>query len=552
MRWILSPQKSADIMEQILLNRGVARKDWARFLSPDFEKDLGNPFKLMGMREATKILLQARKDKDKIGIFSDYDADGIPAAALLHQALGRLGIETETYIPNREQGYGLNKEGIESLIDRGCRVLLAVDLGITNKKEIEYAKQRKIQSIVIDHHLVQSDKLPKADAIINPKQKRCPYADKDLSAGGLAYKLIQALAKQTGEITIRQLKWWLDLPAISTITDIVPLTGENRTIAKYGLIVLQKTKNIGLQALYRQAGICPEKINTYTVGFQIGPRINAPGRLLKPRDAWELLVTQNRTRANILAKKLNQINLARRQEMDRALKKAIKRIEKDGLEKNKILLIADKDLKPGVVGLVADRLMDRYHRPAIVLCQDGKIVKGSARSIGDFHIMEALDICGRHLSSHGGHARAAGLSLELKHLHNFYDQILRLADEKLTRQQLIPKLEIDAELRLKELNLTLYRKISQLEPFGFGNPKPVFVARGVQVDSVRTVGQQNQHLKLYLKDGQKVISGIGFGLGERAGKIDRKDMVEIAFSIDLNQYQGRENLELKILDFKLI
>lgn len=550
MRWEIRAKKSDNLIGQILLNRGIKKKDWRRFLAPNFDRDLGDPFKLAGMATAVKIILRARQEKEKIGIFADYDADGIPAAALLYKIFGTLGIQTEAYIPTRDEGYGLNKKGIDELIDKKCQILLAVDLGVTGRQEVVYAKKRGLQTIVLDHHLVQPGKLPPADALINPKQPACRSQFKDFSAAGLAFKLGQALEKKSHCVNKTHLKWLLDLAAISTIADIVPLSGENRVIAKFGLMVLSKTRNIGLRALYQAAAINPENISAYTVGFQISPRLNAAGRMFNPRDSFELLVTASPRRAALIAKRLNQINRLRQKETEKALKEALKKINQEKQFQRKIIMVSSQNFQPGIVGLVAGRIKDKFNRPAIVLRLDGESASGSARSIENFHIFEALEICRRHLTRHGGHARAAGLTLKIDRLADFYDEISRLADKKLTKKDLEAKLAIDALVDLPKVNLKTYQALRKLEPFGFGNPRPIFCSKGIGVTARRAVGKNNEHLKISFEAGKKLFSAIGFSLGGLAEKVRLGTKVDIAFAIDLNEFNGQKDLQLKLFDIK--
>jgi len=547
MKWILYPKKSDNLIEQLLINRQIKKSQWRSFLKPNFEMDMADPDKMKGIKKASDLLLKSQK----VGIFTDYDADGIPAGALLTKALDKLKILWEVYIPERDEGYGLSEVGIKKLFKVKCDTLVTIDLGITAKKQIAFAKKLGLKTIVVDHHLVLPSSLPNADAIVNPKQKNCPYPFKEFSAGGLVYKLIQMLAKQDKRISLADQKWWLDLVAISTISDIVPLTGENRVIAHFGLKVLAKTKNFGLQELYKVGGINPHNMSTYAVGFQIAPRINAPGRLASAKDAFDLLVSDDKNKAQKLAQKLNQANLKRQQELDKAIQVAIAKISQNKLDKNKIILVYDKSFMSGIVGLVAGRIMDKYYRPAIVLREEKGEVHGSARSIEGFHMVDAFTLCQKKLTRFGGHSRAAGLALKIENLQSFYDQILGIADKKLTKEALVPKQKVDARISFDEVSQQNFNAIQKLEPFGFGNARPVFQTNNLVVNNTRTLGKENDHLKLWLTDGKNEMVALAFGCGAKADQFKIGAKADFVYSLSQNNFLGKESIELKLIDYKI-
>lgn len=603
-KWQIYSRKSADIIEQLLINRKINLKDKESFLNPDYEKDLHDPFLFKDMKKAVKRIKQAMEKKEKIGLFADYDADGIPGAALLYRVFYSLGLKVEVYIPSREEGYGLNEQGIRELSLSECKLIITVDLGIVNHKEVKSAKKLGLDVIITDHHEIQKDHLPKeATAILYPRLLGQKYPNKDLAGGGVAWKLAQgilmSLARQCSPrtdlkipsedfgsqrssssfnhatrsarcssqtpaspllskdkryaISDKQLKWLLDLATISTICDIVPLKGENRTIAKYGLIVLSKTKNLGLQKLYQVAGIKPEFIGTYTVGFQIGPRINAPGRIDHAAAAFRLLTTDDESEALKIANQLNKINQKRQEELERVLTAARKKVQKKKLHKKKVILVEGKDWPEGIIGLVAGKLMEEFSRPVLVLKQEKKGLKGSARSIEQFHLIEALDQAKKYLSKHGGHARAAGFSLENKHLSNLYDKLLEIAEAKLKFEDLVPKISIDAEITPEQINMELYNLLQKFEPHGLGNPRPVFLMKGLVIDNKRPVGKDARHIKLTLSSNVYRLTSfdaIGFDMGYLDKELKINDTVDIVFTLDLNEYNGNKKLQLKLLDIK--
>lgn len=569
-RWIPYSKKSNNIIEQLLINRKI--KDKESFLNPDYDKDIIDPFLLHDMKKAVKRIISAIKNKEKIGIFADYDADGIPGAAILANFFNFIGIKTEVYIPSREEGYGLSENGIGDLANAGSTLIITVDLGITGKKEVNFAKKTGIDIIVTDHHLFKKNQLPKdAAAIIHPKLSP-QYPNKDLSGGGVAWKLVEGVVSDLkpqnfhlGSIESRRanlkniLKWSLDLAAISTVCDIVPLVGENRTITKFGLKVLAKTKNIGLEELMREASIKLENISVYTLGFQIGPRLNAPGRLNHAQISYYLLTTRNRRQAKELAEKLNHANQQRQEELKRVLIEAREKIKKRGLGNKKIILIEDKNWPEGLIGLVAGKLMDELCRPVIVFREENKCLKGSARSTQEFHILEALDLVSKYLTKHGGHARAAGLSLEKEHLSILYDKLLEIAEHKLKSEDLLPKISIDAEINPEEITLKLCQDLKKFEPYGLGNPRPLFLCNQLVISDKRTVGAKKNHLKLSLRSlaqaqsasSNSKLQAIGFDLGYLYDKLKEDDKVNIVFSLDTNEWDGVKKVQLKIMDIKL-
>lgn len=542
-RWEVLAKKSDCIIEQLLINRKIAEDEWSSFLNPRYE-DLFDPFLLKNMRPAVERTKKAYIDKETIGIFADYDADGIPGAALLFDFFQRLALKTKVYIPTREEGYGLNRKGLDIFIKEKVNLLLAVDLGTNNQEEINYASKNGLDVIVLDHHEVGKN-LEKA-IFLNPKQKNETYPFRELSATGVVFKFIQAVNKSLKKIPENFLKWSLDLVAISTICDIVPLVSENRIFAKWGLKVLSKTYRPGLRELYKVSNIIPQNINTYSVGFQIGPRINAPGRLDHANESFYLLTTNKRTEAFSLAEKLDKANRRRQQELERVLKEAKEKVCRQGLNKKKIILVEGVSWPHGIIGLVAGKLMDEFARPVIVCERREKLLRGSARSIDALNIIEALEEAKAHLTKFGGHKKAAGLTLELEHLSSLYDKLLEIAESKLRDEDLIPKITVDAKVKIEDLKLSLVDKIKKIEPFGLGNPRPVFLLEKGEIHSIRTVGQKNKHLKFQIAD----LDVIGFDRGGLAKDLKDGQKIDLAFSIDEDSWDGRRKVQLKVLDIK--
>ncbi|MFY9484176.1 MAG: single-stranded-DNA-specific exonuclease RecJ [Patescibacteria group bacterium] len=550
-RWQFAPKQSDDLIEQILLNRGIGKDEHERFLKPNFETDTIDPFTIKGVAEATQRITQAIERKEKIGIFADYDADGIPAAAILWETLHYLalkvgGPDASVYIPSRAEGYGLNKQGIDALKKEGVTLLLTVDLGIRSEKEVAYARKAKMDVIVIDHHLVGST-LPKA-IVINPKQPGCPSKFKDYAAGGLAWKVAQALTADEPNFS----RWQLDLAAISTISDMVPLASENRLIAKYGLMVMAKRKRLGLRALLEVSGLHDGDISGWQIGFIVAPRINAPGRMDHASRSFYLLISRDGVQAKELAQSLSDINLERQEELKRVLQEARALVASGNLDHHKVILVAKEGWGAGVVGLVAGRLTDEHHRPAIVLSIEDGIAKGSARSIDAFHLVNNLEKLKADLISFGGHARAAGVSLPSGKLATFYSSLRKLADKELSDQDLIPRITIDAQISPKELSIALTQTLSTLEPFGVGNPHPVLALKNVVVKGSRLVGAEQAHLQLQVgfDHSQAIVKAIGFSMADQAPQVAVGSRVDLAFWPQLNTWQGRTHLDLKLVGIR--
>lgn len=541
-KWEISPQLSDDIVEQLLLNRKIKKDAWADFLNPNFD-DLFDPFLMSGVKEAVARLKKALQKKEIIGIFGDYDADGIPGTVLLYEYLTKIGLKCFVYIPDREEGYGLNQKGIEILKKEGATLLITIDLGIRNAAEIEYAVKLGFDCLVLDHHELIGR--PPTCLILDPKQPGDKYPFSELSATGVVFKLISAVNQKLSKMPINHLKWFADLVAISTICDIVPLVSENRIFAKYGLLVLAKTKRPGLISLYRAAGIAPVNIDTYTVGFQIGPRLNAPGRMDHASASFYLLIEKDDEKADLLAEKLDSINRQRQEELDRVLREAKQKVQKLGLGKKKVILVEGKNWPTGIVGLVAGKLMEEFARPVIVCEERDGYLRGSARSIDAYNMVEALDEAKSYLTRYGGHKRAAGLSFEQKHLSDLYDKLLEIAESKLKDEDLVPKISIDTKVTTVDLDLSLFDKIKKFEPFGLGNPRPVFLLEKAILSNLRTVGSEGKHLKLAV-DG---ISAIGFDLGRSIRELEEGTRADVVFTLDEDNWRERK-LQLKVLDLK--
>jgi len=542
-KWLIAERTQSDLVDQLLANRNIPTNQWSTFLNPDYVRDSHDPFLLPDMKSACDRINEAVAKKQKIGIFADYDADGIPGAAILETAFKKIGLQTVVYIPSRKEGYGLNRVGLDYIIAEGVDLVITVDLGIRNSKEAQYLRDKKIDLIITDHH--EPDKvLPEALAVINPKRTDSKYPFRQLSGGGVAFKLVQALLKTNESISASDIKWLLDLTAITTICDMVPLIDENRMIAKFGLIVLSKTRRPGLLELYDIVSIDKEKIDTYTVGFQIGPRINAPGRLDHTTQSYELLVSSDPKEARSLAKKLDQINFTRQSKMEEVLADVELKISKKHLLDKKIIILRDPSWPSGINGLIAGKITEKYHRPCIIFEKGEEFSKGSARSIDQFNIVKALEDVSRLLVNFGGHTKAAGMTLLNENFDQFVKEMEVKSEALIGSEDLIPSVFIDAELMIKDLNLKTFREVSCLEPYGLGNPRPVFCLKGIKPQFTKTMGMENKHLKMSLNG----LDIVAFGHGYLAEKIKLSKNIDIAFTLDNNIWRGIEKIQLKVVD----
>ena len=567
--WIVADKKSDDLIDQLLINRNIDLKNKESFLNPDFERDINDPFLLDNMDIATDRIIKAISSNEKIGIFADFDADGITSAAIIANFFNQIKFKSEIYIPSREAGYGLNEAGILELYEKGCKLIITVDLGITGKKYVDFAKNLGIDMIITDHHLIQDETVPTNSlAIIHPKMS-VNYPFKELSGGGVAWKLVCALIAKINKSNIKvknisnniknYAKWSLDLTAISTVCDMMVLTDENRSIVKYGLTVLKKTKNIGLEHLINIANIDRDKISAYTLGFQIGPRINAPGRMDHAQASYFLLTTNDKGEASELAQKLNQSNIDRQEALDKVVKSAKQKIIDLKLENNKIIILSDKNWDDGLLGLAAGRICDELSRPAIIFNINNDIYKGSARSTSNFHILNAIKLAEKYLLKFGGHAGAAGLTLKKENFDKFYELMNDFANKNISDADLQPRIKIDLiiDFEKTDIDVELVGKLKMFEPFGMGNPRPIFVSYGVEITELRWIGNDKKHLKLKLLP-NKIISyklqanfdAIMFNCKEVAKDLNVKDTCDIVYSIDKNEWNGNKTIQFNIIDIK--
>ncbi len=541
-----------------------------KFLNPNYDKDLYDPFLIKGMDKAVYRIQEAIKDKQKIAVFGDYDADGVCASALLYEVFKFLGLDPYVYIPHREkEGYGLNIKAIEKLAKNNIDLIITCDCGVRDIKEIKKANNLGIDVIVTDHHIPENKEqgirnkeqvLPRAYAVLDPKRSSCRYPFKQLAGVGVAYKLACALLSRS-QISPHKsrvfLKWLLDLVAIGTVADIVPLVSENRTLVKYGLIVLNKTKRQGLLSLIEQSDLKPGEIDTYSIGYILGPRLNASGRLEHAQKTFKLLVCNLKDKTSKITCDIDAINRQRQDLTDRIVEQA--REELEGLTSDqKIIMLASEEWSASVAGIVAGKLRDEFYRPTLIIQKKKDISRGSARSIPKFNIITALEKCLDLLEEVGGHSQAAGFTYKTKNHNLILDKLSEIAQNELTSGDIKKRINIDIKIDLQDVNWELFENLQKFEPLGEGNPRPVFLIRNAEIVDIYKVGNDGQHLKLGIRNGEWGIGelgisfeAIGFNLTGDNCHLKVGDNIDIVFNLICNHWNGEEQLQLKIVDIKL-
>jgi single-stranded-DNA-specific exonuclease len=542
----------------ILFNRGIKSAESAKdFIEADLSR-LHDPFLMQGMRDAVDRVILALEKKESITVFCDYDVDGVTSAAFLTHFFRDLNCNVEAYLPERKlEGYGLNSAAVRKIREKGAGLMITADCGITGVKEVALANEIGLDVIVTDHHQVGEEGLPLAIAVLNPHREDCNYPYKFLSGVGLAFKL--AIGVRNGLYSIGwakerlpNLKRHLDLFALGTIADVAPLTGENHILTLHGLKMLSISAKPGLVALKETAGI-NGKVDARSVGFGLGPRLNAAGRLGKADSGLHLLISKDLKEAKILAQELELTNKERKEIQEETIEEAesIFRSAID-IQKDRVIVLASEIFHPGVIGIAASRLVDKYHRPTVLIALEEGQGKGSGRSIPKFNLFRAFTDCGQHLVQFGGHAYAAGLTIKENQVDEFRKAMNKIAHQYLNEEDLIPEVRLDALLQLEEINLYLYERVVLLEPFGAENPAPRFLSKAVQLQEVKLIGKDKTHIRFRAKQGKGYIEGVGFGLAEVLESVDiDTDRFDIAYELNLNTWNGREKLEIKLLDIRL-
>ena len=563
MRWrykqtILPESKGSTyhpIIEALLTERGLLdEEERKRFLVPDYDRDTHDPFLFSQMQRVVERFGQALENKEKVGIFGDFDADGVTSSVLMREAMLELGIDSEVYIPEKlSEGHGLNTKAVEFFKEKGVSLVVTLDCGMMNHEEIALANSLGMEVIVVDHHHVP-EVLPEAYAIINPKLPGETYPFRELCGAGTTFKVVQALFIHLKPEGSDQLKWLLDVVATGTVADVMPLIGENRVLVKYGLIVLSKTRRAGFQAMI-ETGRLPfgESVlpTARDIGFQIAPRINAASRMAHGMLAHDLLMSKSLDSAKPLSVELEKHNTERRK-ISTTTADAVKKLAEEKFLDKKFIFAAHEDYPYGIVGLIAGRIANELRKPACIMTKGETESRGSFRSVPEFNVIEALEECSDILVKYGGHAAAAGMTIHNDNLDVFYERFNALAEAKLATVDTDPLLVLDMPVMLEHLSPALYRDLLKFAPFGEGNPEPVFGLEKVVLDDVRFVGAGEKHLKLRIKgmNGGRVLDAIAFNLGEKFGDLLVGQEIDIAFTLDENTWNGNTTLQLKVVDIQ--
>lgn len=530
------------LLATVLTNREIT--DIRIYLEPT-RHDFHNPYEMPDMEKAVNRIIQAIDKKEKIIIYGDYDVDGITSITILKSFFKELNIDVGHYIPNRlNEGYGLNKDAIKMIEKQGYNLMITVDCGITAVEEIEYAKTLNLDTIITDHH-EQAEIIPDAIAVVDCKRKDNKYPFRELAGVGVAFKLCQALSQKLNLDESSYLKF-LDIVALGTISDIVPLRDENRVITKLGMMLIKQTKNCGLVALLNMCGY--RKIDSTAVSFGIAPRINACGRMGYANEALDLLLATNIRDASEKARNITKYNNDRQNYEKIIYQEAIEQIEKEHLEEKNSIVLGGKNWHHGVVGIVASKITDLYYKPCLLLCfENGEdIGKGSGRSIDGFDLHEALSKCKDELEGFGGHSMAVGLSIKKEKLAKLKEIFEKIAS-KANINEMQPTITIDSVLNIDEINKEMVRSLDLLEPFGEGNKTPIFAFKNLKIDSIRSLSE-GKHIKLSLKSNNTYVNAIGFNLGYLVNEFKIGDKVDVVGSIEINSFNGTDAIQINLKD----
>ncbi|MGI6129074.1 MAG: single-stranded-DNA-specific exonuclease RecJ [bacterium] len=555
-RWEIAVPPEKDVVESLCVSLGISPllatllvqrgydSEYAakRFLKPELSH-LQTPFSLDGMTAAVDRLHLASQRKERVGIFGDYDVDGITSTALLMLALKARGLDVIYRLPKRlTEGYGVSQVGLSDLIQNGAKVIITVDCGISSATELQWAKNQGVDVIVCDHHLPPSV-LPPAYSIINPKIESNQHVFSDLAGSAVAMKLAWALHDDLD-------RRWLELAALGTVADVVPLVGENRVIVAEGLKALANSSFIGLRALCEVAGLDRQTLKAGSVSFRLAPRLNATGRLGSADKGVQLLITEDKAEAYELAIELDTENRKRQQIEADVLAEAEAQVEQEAdLDSDMALVVAGEGWHPGVIGIVASRLVDRWQRPALVISLSGEEGKGSGRSVAGFSLFDALGACQTHLKSFGGHRLAAGFNVEKEQLTTFRQAFINMANNALCKEDCIVSRRVDLEVPFRELDMSLAHELKLMAPFGYGNPEPVLMVRGVQAERIRQIGNQGAHLRLELTQARLMLPAVGFGLGDMATELNNS-LVDVLCRPVITNWQGLSGMELHLKDVR--
>lgn len=564
LKWVLAPEPDPELLQEIasqvgldriitkiLFNRQIDTPAAIRqFLNPSLS-DLQNPFDMHDMDKAVERILDGLRENEKMMVYGDYDVDGITATSLLYLVLNKLGAQVSYYLPNRlVEGYGLSAEGIKEASAKGVSLIISVDTGVTAVEEVKYARSLGIDCILTDHH-EPGEVLPDAVALVNPKQKECHYSGGDLSGVGVAFKLTQALYQRLQQDE-SELEEHLDLVALGTSADIVPLVGENRILTKFGITQISRTTKPGLKSLAFVSGLMGKEIGTGQVVFILAPRINAVGRLGDAEIAIKMLTTRDEKLGAEIARKLDTENQRRKDIDERTLNEALEQIRQTvDLEDDRAIVLASEGWHQGVIGIVASRLVERYHLPTVMIAIDNGEGKGSARSIPGFHLCDALRECEDLLLRYGGHKYAAGLTIKPDKIDSFRERLKKVSKKMLSEDDLIAKLYIDTEIELSQISNAFLDVLETFAPFGPQNMRPVFLTRNCEIlGQPYCVGRN--HLKMKVRKGDAVFDIIGFGFGDWSRRLSgRGNLVDLVYVVEYNSWEGHTRIQMRLKDIKL-
>lgn len=551
------------LVRSLLYARGIEDLETAdAFLNPDYEKHLHDPFLLKDMEKVVKRILKAIKDNERIGIFSDYDADGIPGGVALHDFFKKIGFSNFTnYIPLRnEEGFGLNNDAVETLSKDGVKLIITIDCGITDVSQVDLANKLRMDVIITDHH-IPGKKLPKAFGIINPKQKGCEYPEKMLCGSGVIFKVIQGVIKKGKEESVfewkdGQEKWFLDMIGLATMSDMVPLLGENRALSYYGMKVIQRSPRAGLQKLFSLLRINQNKVTEDDIAFMITPRINAASRMGVPLDAFKLLSTTDTVEAGMFAEHLNNKNDERKGVVGSMIREIKKRLEERDEDMRHVFVFGNPEWKPSLLGLVANSFSDEHNRPVFFWGRNGEsgdegVIKGSCRAGGDTDIVKLMEKCKDIFVDYGGHKGAGGFSLLQENIHHLEDRLNEAFQELIKEEQIIPDTLLDKKLSLDDVNWNTYSSVEKFAPFGLDNPKPLFLFEDVSLHGVKLFGKEKNHLELKLKNSQnKDVNAMAFFKTDNSFDRPLKvgDKINLVATLEKSEFRNFPELRLRIVD----
>jgi single-stranded-DNA-specific exonuclease len=547
---VAAEQVVPEIVQQILARRGMAPEKWGSFLHPDYESGSHDPFKLHDMAAAVERIVRAAESGEQVVVYGDYDIDGITASAVMIEGLAALGVVARSYIPDRfEEGYGINMGALEQLRAEGVSLVISVDCGITSVAEAAWAREHGLDLVITDHHAVPAV-IPTAVAVIDPKRPDDEYPFKDLAGVGVAFKVVQALQMRTGKPAVGQEKWLLDLVALGTVCDVVTLLDENRVLVHYGLRVLRQTRRVGLRALAAVGGVDIAQITAHHLGYVLGPRMNAAGRLDHAARSLELVSTGDVRRGEQIAGELDELNRQRRADQEAIFAAADKLAE--AYVDDPVLVLADAGWSHGVVGIVASKIAEKWHKPTLIAQVMGEYTKGSARSVGAFNMVEALRANSGLFTKFGGHVFAAGYTLPTERIealrrgvNDYFGATMAEATEE-------SRVAVDLQLDdLAGVDWPLLEQLELLEPYGNGNPEPVLEVRNLALDSLSRIGSGGKHLRLRLSDGERRrLAAIGFGLSERYAGLREGQGLTAVGRLNKNEFQGTKTLQLVLTELQ--